>query len=72
MIRIYSYIRKLPDGQWRVLSEEGRNLGTFSTEDAAKKRLKQVEYFKYLDKKKKRNKRKIAIRALGFSKFIRR
>lgn len=43
-------IRKLPNGKYRVLSESGKNLGTYTSRDAAKKRLKQIEFFKYLDK----------------------
>lgn len=42
-------IRKLPDGKYRVLSEKGKNLGTYKSRDGAKKRLKQVEYFKHFD-----------------------
>jgi hypothetical protein len=42
-------IRKVKEG-WRVVSKNGRNLGTYSTEDAAKKRLRQVEFFKHLKK----------------------
>jgi hypothetical protein len=42
-------IKKLPSGKYRVLSQRNRNLGTFSSKKAAEKRLKQVEYFKYLD-----------------------
>jgi len=42
-------IRKMPGGKYRVLSKKGKNLGTYKSRDAAKKRLKQVEYFKYLD-----------------------
>ncbi len=39
-------IRKVKAG-WRVVSEKsGRNLGTYKTLAAAKKRLRQVEYFK--------------------------
>lgn len=50
-----SKIKKLPGKQkWRVLSEKGRNMGTFDSEEEAKKRLKQVEYFKHLDKKKRK------------------
>lgn len=45
----FAKIRKLPSGRYRVLSKTNRNLGTYSSEKAAKKRLKQVEYFKYLD-----------------------
>jgi cell division septal protein FtsQ len=43
-------VRKLPNGKYRVLSQKGKNLGTFDSEKAAKKHLKQVEYFKHLDK----------------------
>jgi hypothetical protein len=42
-------IRKLPNGRYRVLSQDGKNLGTCKSEKAAKKRLKQVEYFKHFD-----------------------
>lgn len=42
-------IRKLPGGKYRVLSEKGKNLGTFNSREKAKKRLQQVEYFKHLD-----------------------
>ena len=45
-----SYIRKLPNGKYRVLSEKGKNLGTYNSRDAAKKRLKQIEYFKHVNK----------------------
>lgn len=43
-------VRKMPDGKYRVLSQKGKNLGTFDSEKAAKKHLRQVEYFKHLDK----------------------
>jgi hypothetical protein len=42
-------IRKLPNGQYRVLSEKGKNLGTFKNKDKAKKRLNQVHFFKNFD-----------------------
>lgn len=48
-IKKFAKIRKLPSGKYRVLSEKNRNLGTYSNRTAAEKRLKQVEYFKYLD-----------------------
>jgi hypothetical protein len=41
-----SFIRKLPDGRFRVFSENGKNMGTFPTQEKAKKRLRQVEFFK--------------------------
>lgn len=40
-------IKKLPNGKYRVLSEKGKNLGTFDSEKEAKSRLKQIEYFKH-------------------------
>ncbi len=43
-------IRKVKEG-YRVLSESGRNMGTYGTKEEAKKRLRQIEYFK--SKKKK-------------------
>lgn len=43
-------IRKLPNGKYRVLSNKGKNLGTFDSERKARVHLKQVEYFKFLDK----------------------
>jgi hypothetical protein len=45
-------IRKLPNGRYRVLSQDGKNLGTVKSLKAAKKRLKQVEYFKHFDHSK--------------------
>jgi len=47
-----AYIRKLPNGKYRVFSQKGKNLGTCDSKEDAKKRLKQVEYFKHLDKSK--------------------
>lgn len=43
-------IRKLPDGRYRVLSMKGKDLGTYKSRKAAEKRLRQVEFFKHLDK----------------------
>lgn len=43
-------IKKLPNGKYRVESRKGKNLGTYPTEDKAKNRLRQVEFFKHLDK----------------------
>jgi hypothetical protein len=42
-------IRKLPNGSYRVLSQDGKNLGTYKSREGAKKRLKQVEFFKHFD-----------------------
>jgi len=43
-----SFIRKLPNGKYRVFSEKGRNMGTYNTRQEAKKRLRQIEYFKHV------------------------
>lgn len=48
----FARIRKLPGGRYRVLSEKGKNLGTSNTKSEAKKRLRQVEYFKHNDENK--------------------
>ena len=38
-------------GKWHVVSENGKNLGgPYKTRAEAKKRLKQVEYFKHKEK----------------------
>ena len=42
-------IRKVKDG-YRVVAESGRNMGTYKTEEEAKKRLRQIEFFKHLKK----------------------
>ena len=42
-----AYIRKLPDGKYRVFSEKGRNMGTYKTKEEAKKRLRAIEFFKH-------------------------
>lgn len=39
-------IRKIKEG-YRVISESGRNMGTYKSEKEAKKRLQQIEYFKH-------------------------
>jgi hypothetical protein len=43
-------IKKLPNGKYRVLSMKGRNLGTYTSREKAKKRLQMVEMFKHMDK----------------------
>lgn len=45
-------IRKMPDGRYRVLSQKGKDLGTYRSQKGAEKRLRQVEFFKHLDKSK--------------------
>jgi hypothetical protein len=42
-----AFVRKLPNGKWRVVSHKGKNLGTYDTEAEAKKRLSQIEFFKH-------------------------
>jgi hypothetical protein len=42
-----AYIRKLPNGKYRVFSEKGKNMGTYTSMSAAKKRLRQIEFFKH-------------------------
>jgi hypothetical protein len=44
-----AYIRQLPSGKYRVFSEKGKNLGTFDSHSAAKKHLREIEYFKHKD-----------------------
>lgn len=42
-----AYIKKMPNGKYRVFSEKGKNLGTYPSHDQAKKRLRQIEFFKH-------------------------
>jgi len=44
-----SFIRKQPNGKYRVLSEKGKNLGEYDSKGQAEKRLSQIEYFKHKD-----------------------
>ncbi len=37
-------------GRYRVVAESGRNMGTYKTIEEAKKRLRQIEYFKHVKK----------------------
>lgn len=39
-------IKKVKEG-YRVVAESGRNMGTYKTEEEAKKRLQQIEFFKH-------------------------
>jgi len=41
-----SYIRQIGKNKWRVYSRKGKNMGTFSSKQKAKERLRQIEYFK--------------------------
>jgi hypothetical protein len=45
-----AFIKKMPGGKWRVLSQKGKSLGTYDTKEEAVTRLRQVEYFKNHDK----------------------
>lgn len=40
-------IRKLSDGKYRLYSGKGRNLGTFSSREAAEKHEREVQFFKH-------------------------
>lgn len=42
-----SYIRKIPSGEYRIYSEEGKTLGTEPTKQQAEDRLREIEYFKH-------------------------
>ncbi|MDP3016057.1 MAG: hypothetical protein Q8N70_03165 [Deltaproteobacteria bacterium] len=42
-------IQKVKEG-YRVVSESGRNMGTYPTKEEAKKRLQQIDYFKHKKK----------------------
>lgn len=41
------HIEKLSNGKYRLLSHDGKNLGTFDSHEAAAKHEGQVEYFKH-------------------------
>jgi len=43
-------IKKIGKNKWRVYSEKGKNLGTSKSLAGAKKRLREVEYFKHKKK----------------------
>lgn len=46
-------IKKEKDGEYRVVSKTGKNLGgNYKTKDEAQKRLREVEYFKRKSKPK--------------------
>jgi hypothetical protein len=48
-------IIKKKSGEYNVVSSKGdKNLGSYGTLEAAKDRLKQVEFFKYLSRNKKK------------------
>jgi hypothetical protein len=43
-------IRKIGENKYRVVSQKGKNLGTYPSRKAAEKRLQEVEYFKHKGK----------------------
>lgn len=66
-----SYIKKLPNGKYRVLSQKGKNLGTYNSKEEAKKRLKQVEFFKFINKYKKASVNLLDIEDFSYSAIMR-
>ncbi|MBI2040087.1 hypothetical protein HYT18_03365 [Candidatus Microgenomates bacterium] len=44
-------IIKVKEG-WRVVAESGRNMGTYPTREQAEKRLRQIEMFKHMRKRR--------------------
>lgn len=48
-------IKPLTSGKYMVTSKKGRNLGVYKTKALAKKRLREVEYFKHKDKNEASN-----------------
>ncbi len=43
----YAYIKRIGPKKFRVYSEKGKNMGTYTSMSAAKNRLKQIEFFKH-------------------------
>jgi transcription termination factor NusB len=48
-------IKKLPNGEWTVMSEKGKPLGKYKTKEKAVKRLRQIEFFKKHKKAEKKD-----------------
>jgi hypothetical protein len=44
-------IRKMPDGSYRVLSQTGKNLGSYKSRKGAERRLRMIEMFKHMKEK---------------------
>ena len=42
-----AFIRKQPNGKYKIFSRKGKNLGEYDTFAEAEERLRQIEYFKY-------------------------
>lgn len=49
--KVGNHVEELKDGKFRLLSHEGKNLGTFDSREAAEKHERQVEYFKHNSKR---------------------
>lgn len=49
-MELKNHIEELKDGKFRLLSHDGKNLGTFDSRAAAEKHEREVEYFKHNDK----------------------
>lgn len=69
-----AYIKKMPSGKYRVLSEKGKNLGETDSMSAAKNRLRQIEYFKHKDENKTEDKDLDLsdVEDFGYSAFMRK
>ena len=65
----HAIIKKLPNKKYRVTSEKGRNLGTYDSKIKAEKRLKQIEYFKYLEKKEKNDINSVKDKVIDLTKI---
>lgn len=46
-----AFIRKMPNGKYKVVSRKGKTLGIYNTREQAEKRLQQIEMFKHMKKK---------------------
>lgn len=71
-----AFIRKLPNGEYQVVSRKGKNLGTYKSKDDAKKRLRDVEYFKHKDNNKSKDSKQIIdltdVEELSYSALLRK
>lgn len=52
----FSYIKKLPGGKYKVLSEKGHNFGVYDSKEKAQKRLKQIMLWKFINNRFKKRK----------------
>lgn len=63
-----AYIRKMPNDKYRVISEKGKNLGESNSRKDAEQRLKEVEIFKHLNRRKRRRRKQAMMCMLFFHK----